>query len=460
MLAELLSQLQERQGNLEAPNSGLAAALELSWDTLDEAIQQIAMVLSLFAPAPVPQEMLEQVTDAVWDEATNRENISTACSILIQKHWLQLTDRNTYRLHALIRNYLQTKLNRFSDSDCLKQTFCQAMVVFAEQLSDPPSIEECTAFAPAIPHIAEVATTWQAWLPDENIVSPFFCLGRFCTAQGAFDQAAHWYEQCLSEARNRLDNNHLATASSLTHLADLYYIQYRYQEAEPLYQEALRILQQVLGEEHLAVAISLTNLANLYKAQGHYSESEPLYQRSLSIQEQRLGTEHPSIAQSLNNLAVLYDNQGRYSEAEPLYQQALAMYQQLLGSEHPDVAQNLNNLAVLYHNQGRYSEAELLYQQALAMRQWLLGSKHPDVAQSLNNLAGIYYRQGYYSGAEPLYQQALEIVEQQLGSEHPTTVTIKENLEGLRSQSNKARSSEETDTKILMNWEGDRRIQR
>ncbi|HEY7417444.1 MAG TPA: tetratricopeptide repeat protein, partial [Ktedonobacteraceae bacterium] len=49
----------------------------------------------------------------------------------------------------------------------------------------------------------------------------------------------------------------------------------RYAEAEPLYQRALRIREQQLGPEHPDVAQSLNGLANLYWQQGKYEEAEP-----------------------------------------------------------------------------------------------------------------------------------------------------------------------------------------
>lgn len=323
MLAELLSQLHEQRGNVTNSTIGLTAAMELSWNSLDEFTQQIGMLLSLFAPTPIPQTMLERVADAALVTDTKPEVIATACNAFVQRHLLQHIDTTTYRLHTSIRSYLQIQLDQSPQSDRFKQAFAQVMVSFAQRLSDPPPVEECSAFALAVPHIAEAATTWQAWLADESIVFPYFCLGRFYAAQGALEQSAHWYKQCLLAAQNRLDREHLAISVSLTHLANAYYAQRCYQEAEPLYKQALQLLQQSLGEKHLAIATTLTNLANLYKSQGRYCEAEPLYAQALALRQQLLDEAHPDIALSLNNLAGLYASQERYLEAEPLYAQAL-----------------------------------------------------------------------------------------------------------------------------------------
>jgi CHAT domain-containing protein len=249
--------------------------------------------------------------------------------------------------------------------------------------------------------------------------------------QGRYAEAESLYQQALAIRKQQLGKNHPATATSLNNLALLYKNQGRYSEAERLYLQALAIYKQQVGDNHLSTAISLNNLAELYRNQGRYAEAEPLYQQALAITKQQLGENHPLSATSLDNLAGLYQSQGRYAEAELLHQQALAIIKQQLGENHPFTATSLNNLAGLYRNQGRYAEAEPLYQQALAIRKQQLGENHPSTAQSLNNLAGLDESQGRYSEAEPLYQQALAIRKQQLGDNHPDTATSLNNLAGL-----------------------------
>ncbi|MEQ8386704.1 MAG: tetratricopeptide repeat protein [Coleofasciculus sp. A1-SPW-01] len=85
-------------------------------------------------------------------------------------------------------------------------------------------------------------------------------------------------------------------------------------------------------------------MANLYYVQGRYGEAEPLYQKALELYKRLLGDDHPDVASSLNNLAYLYSSQGRYGEAEPLYQQALELCKRLLGDDHPNTITVRENL--------------------------------------------------------------------------------------------------------------------
>ncbi|MGJ3246121.1 MAG: tetratricopeptide repeat protein, partial [Elainellaceae cyanobacterium] len=378
----------QAHSDMTAIHENAAAAFELSWQDLDEPVQELAYCLCLFALAPIPWEWIE----SCYEDTDPDDLEDWRDDGLINRSLLKAVDQTveTVQLHQLIREFFRSKLEEWADADNLKQGYCQGMVQIAQTIPYTPTRDQILRVTPAIPHLAEAATTWQQWLEDDSFITPFVRLGYFYYGQGAYGQAEPWFETCREVVSDRLGDEHPDVASSLNNLAALYDNQGRYSEAELLYQQALAMYQRLLGDEHPAVASSLNNLALLYTNQGRTSEAEPLYQQALAMRQRLLGDEHPAVALSLNNLAALYTNQGCYSEAEPLYQQALAMRQRLLGDEHPDVALSLNNLANLYTNQGRTSEAEPLYQQALAMYQRLLGDEHPDVALSLNNLANLY----------------------------------------------------------------------
>jgi tetratricopeptide (TPR) repeat protein len=382
------------------------AAFELSWQELNDTDKQLACLLSLFAPTPIPWVLVELCLPNVDAEELEESRDDK----LINLHLLQREEKGIYQLHPLLREFFQAKLTldppnppyqagqldsplkKGGQRGDLKQAFATAMIAVAKQIPETPTLEIITAVSPAIPHLAEVAKNLIQYVSDEDLIWAFLGNAQFYDGQGLYDKAAPWYEQCLEVTKKRL------------------------------------------GEEHLDVATSLNNLALLYNFQGRYAEAEPLHKQELELTRRLLGEEHPHVTTSLNNLALLYYSQGKYAEAEPLYQQALELRRRLLGEEHPYVALSLNNLALLYHSQGRYAEAEPLFQQALELRRRLLGDEHPDIAQSLNNLAYLYKSQGRYAEAEPLYLQALEIVEQRLGVNHPNTVTVRENLANLRQQ--------------------------
>ena len=435
-LAEMLQRLEKKklfERSLSQPEEnmtaqlGVQAAFELSWEELTDNDKQLACLLSLFAAAPIPWELVEScLPDVDADELEESRDDK-----LLNLHLLQRKEKGIYQLHPLLREFFQAKLEPqlfLGTWGNLQYALATLMIAVAKEIPYNATLEQITAVSPAIPHLAEVAKNLIQCVSDEDVPWAFYGNAVFYNGQGLYDKAEPWFKQCLEVTKQRLGEEHPDVATSLNNLALLYDSQGRYSEAEPLYLQALELWRRNLGEEHPDVAASLNNLASLYDSQGRYSEAEPLYLQALELYRRNLGEEHPHVAASLNNLALLYYSQGRYSEAEPLYLQALELYRRNLGEEHPHVAASLNNLALLYYSQGRYSEAEPLYLQALELWRRNLGEEHPHVAQSLNNLASLYYSQGRYSEAEPLYLQALELYRRNLGKEHPDVATSLNNL--------------------------------
>ena len=185
--------------------------------------------------------------------------------------------------------------------------------------------------------------------------------------QGFYAEAEEQWLAALEEAESFGPQDQRLT-TTLKNLADLYYAQGEYSEAEPLYQRLLAVQEQALGAEHPDLAASLNDLAFLYDAQGNYAEAQPLYQRSLEIMEKALGAEHPGIVTSLDNLASLYAAQGDYAKAEPLYRRSLVIVEKAFGAEHRTVATSIENYAALLREMGREEEAAEWEARAKALR--------------------------------------------------------------------------------------------
>ncbi|MBD2594474.1 tetratricopeptide repeat protein [Nostoc spongiaeforme FACHB-130] len=434
-LADMLQDLEnERLKNpalVEVPQEmktelGVAAAFELSWRRLRENAQHLGCVLSLFALAPIPWELVERIT--INNEAHNWKQ---ARRELLQLHLVQPKGDGIYQLHPLLREFFQDKLEGLEQKEEFKRSFCGVMVGVAKDIPQTPTPQQIKDVATKIPHLAEVAKNFIQYVSDEDLICVFTGNAFFYQDQGLYAKAAPWLEQCLEITKERLGESHPFVIISLNNLAALYCSQNRYSEAKLLVIQALELTRHLLGEENLYFALSLHNLALIYRFQGRYSEAEPLVMQALGLRRNLLGEEDPGVAESLHNLAGLYNSQGKYREAEPFFIQALALRRKLLGEEHPHFVQTLNNLALLYHSQGRYREAEPLFIQALALRRKLLGEEHPHFAQSLNNLALLYYSQGRYSEAELLYIQALALRRKLLGELHLDVANSLKNLANL-----------------------------
>ncbi|WP_103126201.1 tetratricopeptide repeat protein, partial [Nostoc cycadae] len=246
---------------------GVAEAFDLSWEQLDENAQGLGCCLSLYALADIPFNV-----EAIEDDEL-QEIWETAIADLLKLHLLQRQSQGIYRLHPLIRQYFQMKLDESSEADEAKTVFATQMVKVTEQISQQPTLNLIQQLTPLIPHLAEATNYLTAFIRDEDLIRVFTGLGWFYQGQGLYKQAEPWLSQCLELIKHRLSAEHLDFASSLNNLAGLYHVTGRYSEAKPLYQQGLELRQRLLGAEHPHVGISLNNLAGLYCTTGRHSEA-------------------------------------------------------------------------------------------------------------------------------------------------------------------------------------------
>jgi tetratricopeptide (TPR) repeat protein len=409
-------------------NQGVKETFDLSWQELDSKAQQLAMYLSLFAPSPFSESLIE----GLFPEQKPEEIEQCLTEDLINLNLVNDLGDGWYELHPLIRVYLREKLEESEIKDEAKRAYGQVMVSIAQTIKQTLTLTDIANLEPFIDHLKMAAEELHQWLEDEDLRWPFIGLGRFYEGQGFYNEAIPYREQCLNLSEQRFGPEHPTVATSLNNLAGLYDDQGKYAEAEPLYRRSLAIKEKNLGEDHPSIATGLNNLALLYHSQGKYAEAEPLYLRSLAIREKQLGENHPDVATSLNNLAELYISQGKYAEAEPLHRRSLAICEKQLGENHPDVATILNNLAELYISQGKYAEAEPLHRRSLAILEKQLGENHPNVASSLFNLAVLYHDTQRPTEALEAIQRAIQIYTQTLGMNHPTTQAALRSLQPIQ----------------------------
>jgi tetratricopeptide (TPR) repeat protein len=104
-------------------------------------------------------------------------------------------------------------------------------------------------------------------ISNEDLVESLEGLGWFYQSQGFYDQAAPYWEQCLSISQACFGSDHPNVASKLHNLAWIYYAQVRYTEAESLSIQALNIYEQQLGSNHPLTLATRKNLETLKDSQ-------------------------------------------------------------------------------------------------------------------------------------------------------------------------------------------------
>jgi len=480
-IAQMLKRLQRKRirhpaliepDQMMTAQLGVADAFELSWERLDENAQQLGYLLSLFALAPIPWELVEGVYKFWQGKEFDLEDLEKSRRDLIKLSLLN-REHTTYSLHPLIRNYFKDKLEEIESADEIKEGLCRVMAGVAKQIPESNALtrSDIVACSPAIPHLETVANDLNAYIRDEDLTETFSRLGCFYQGQAFYEKAEYWWQQCLTITKSRFGSEHLYVAESLNNLAYYYRAKGQYSDAVPLLLQALGIYEISLGEKHIDIAKCLNHIGHCYHCLRSYSEAEYFLNKSVEIWRLLSIKHHPDLTKSLNNLALLYIDKESYIEAKRLLEQALDMNKCLLGykhpeiaiilnnlgkissiknefkkaellyltafkiyniagiKEHPDVAITLNELAILYDKQDNCIKAKNYYQKSLDINQIVLGKNQPDVAIILNNLAKLYTKEGRNREAGKLYTQALEICEQRLPNDHPNTLKIRENLE-------------------------------
>ncbi len=327
--------LQDRE-SINSTKLGVKAAFALTWEELDSVTQQLGKLLSLFSPQSILWELV------VWVATENdpspnlspcslppaplplltwsADELNEAKNQLYERNLLQQVDERCYKIHALVRWFLQEQLAESGEmKSVLETTFATAIIVKAKSLPESPTSKDIEGIKDVIPHIedlgnrliAEVNEAREgqpispASVPNDEVIQVFMGVGTFYYGQGLYKLAEPWAEDCVN------------------------------------------VCQALFVGDHPDVATSLNNLAALYNNQGRYSKAESLYIEALAMTKRLFVGDHPNVATSLNNLALLYDSQGRYSDAEPMYVEALEMCDRILGSDHPTTATIQENLTIL-----------------------------------------------------------------------------------------------------------------
>ena len=94
---------------------GVKAAFELSWEQLNEETQNLGKLLSLFALAPIPWNLVERVRQKHYETLSDdqkfiAEEFRKTRTILTRFHLLQTASKDAYQLHSLMREFFRNKL--------------------------------------------------------------------------------------------------------------------------------------------------------------------------------------------------------------------------------------------------------------------------------------------------------------------------------------------------------------
>ena len=144
--------------------------------------------------------------------------------------------------------------------------------------------------------------------------------------------------------------------------------QQKFEGAETVLAEALAQDRRQHRRQHradgLATARSLSQLANLQLRQGRGAEALPLLQEAIAIDQARLGPHHPFIADDLHDLGLAYDALGRKPDARRAFLAASALLEGGAGRNTVRVAYAEIELSRLYRQAGDAEAADTAFRNA------------------------------------------------------------------------------------------------
>ena len=249
--------------------------LKQSWQQLQNQtdVQELAFVMSLFAPNPIPWWLLKSLYRRVKPEKCQVLNL--ARYKLIELNLLRQLKPETFEMQPLIRKFLHQQGEQFWQQEWKHKFSLLTVECAKEMLQTSTSEHGIKEMATIIPHLAETATTWQSYLNNEDLIWACLSLVYFYEEQGADTQAQKWWQECLSVKRTRFGEEQLDMASSLHHLGAIYEHIGQYQQAEQFYLQAWEKRRDSQGEEHPQTKKVWNNLVLLvYKAVTEGREQE------------------------------------------------------------------------------------------------------------------------------------------------------------------------------------------
>ena len=159
---------------------------------------------------------------------------------------------------------------------------------------------------------AELGDLW-------DVAYTLFSLGEAAHTAGAFEEARHYFEQCL-ESRMRLGDRQ-GTGMLLDYLGYMAREQGEYDEARRLHRESLALSEEI-GDKQ-GVAGSLDNLGLLARDEGNLDEARRLLGQGLAIR--RAASRRWETAVSLLGLGTVGMAAGELEEARQRFDEALAL---------------------------------------------------------------------------------------------------------------------------------------
>lgn len=165
------------------------------------------------------------------------------------------------------------------------------------------------------------------------------------------------------------------------------------------------------GDENTeAVDTAFGRLAETYFEQGNYKEAQVIYERMLVHRLNELGPDNPLLVEDYNNLAMTLCVQGRFDKAEPFMKRAVHLYESAPKQDPVEHADYLHSLGTILYKLEKHKDAEEIMLRVVTIRRESLEEDHEDIGRALADYAKVLKKLGKDESAEAIYKKAREIL--------------------------------------------------
>lgn len=251
-------------------------------------------------------------------------------------------------------------------------------------------------------------------------------------------KAENFLNKSLIYAKGKTDYNVI-----LTELAEVYFTQAKYDQAEKTYVEALENYKKTIIEKDYNYYALLGKLGLIYSNKGEFNKAEKVYLETTEYFKNVYGENSIDYAKSLSDLGSLFDQMNKFAIAEQYFLKSSEITKKILSENSAEYIISIDNLSGFYIHSNDYKKADYFASLGLLITQKYFPDNINDLASFSNRIASINFEIGNYKKAKENYLISLELNKKIYGINHPNTESCISNLGTIYLKENNIDNAEE-----------------
>jgi tetratricopeptide (TPR) repeat protein len=219
----------------------------------------------------------------------------------------------------------------------------------------------------------------------------------------------------ISDSEN--PGNSTQNRDRLSIWAERYMDSHQYEKAQAILIRLYKIACQVDGPDSIIAANAAMDLANCYYLQGKYKEAQRYYAADLSISSPVLGAGSELLTAAQSRLGQICFLRGDLAHAHQYLALALTTWKRNLKQDTPEYAITLSTMAQVLERNGDARDAITLYNDAAKVWLGFSGVERRNAIKCYNAAGNLHMGQSEYDQAHRQFSAAAHIARQEYGAD-------------------------------------------